>query len=202
MYTAHQVEDPDIGVRMQGVAEDEDERHSAVSESAVDESGLAASPLRVPLADEVDARRVDQACADAAAYGEAEVGDHQVVAVGDADEADRRQDRACQHGGPGRDDALLAELSSGKGDACLEEGPDGKQPERLGHAPAVRLPQGLLGGAVAVFVNTDRHHGGPRQPDHPGPGPAEEFAVGLPDAVDAVVRVGDLAITCGSCRHP
>ena len=53
------------------------------------------------------------------------------------------------------------------------------------------------GGAVAVLEDTDRHHGDPRQPDHPGPGSAEEFAVGLADAVDAVVRVDDLAITCG-----
>ena len=76
---ADQVEDPDVGVRMQGVAEDEDERHCAVGESAVDEPRLAAAPLRVPLTDDVDARRVNQACADAAAYGEAEVGEDQVA---------------------------------------------------------------------------------------------------------------------------
>ena len=77
---ADQIEDPDVGIRMQGVAEDEDERHCAVGESAVDEPGLAASPLRVPLTDKVDTRRVNQACADAAAYGEAEVGEDQVCA--------------------------------------------------------------------------------------------------------------------------
>ena len=71
---------------MQGIAEDEDERHSTVGESAVHEPGLAASPLRIPLTDEVDARGVDQACADAATYGEAEVGEDQ-VALGDAGES-------------------------------------------------------------------------------------------------------------------
>ena len=57
---------------MQGVAEDEDEWHCAVGESTVDKPGLATAPLRVPLTDDVDTRRVNQACADAAACGEAE----------------------------------------------------------------------------------------------------------------------------------
>jgi hypothetical protein len=73
---------------MQRVAEDENERHCAIGESAIDESGLAAAPLRIPLADEVDAGRVHQTCPDTAAYGEAEVGEHQ-VALGDAGEPDR-----------------------------------------------------------------------------------------------------------------
>ena len=64
---------------MQGVAEDEDEGHGAVGESAVDEAGLAAPPFRIPLADDVDARRIDQAGTDTATEREAEVGEHDAV---------------------------------------------------------------------------------------------------------------------------
>src|SRR4029079_5019281 len=50
----HQVEDPDVGVWVQRVAEDEDERYCAIGESAVDKSGLAAATLRITLAEHDD----------------------------------------------------------------------------------------------------------------------------------------------------
>ncbi len=179
--------------------EDEDERHRTVGETAVDEAGLAAPALRIPLADHVDAGRVHHAGAHAAEHAESDEGEGDVRRERQRQVAEQRAARPQHHRPPRGKPAALTQPPGRKRHRRLAEHPGGHHPVDAAAGPVVGLVQRVLGGRERVLGGGDAHHADPGQDHHPLALAPHDVDVGLAHAVDAPVPVGHLPVAGDPC---